>query len=273
MLRLLREFDRVCRILDLPYILYAGTLLGAVRHRGFIPWDDDLDVMMLRKDYARFLSEAPKLLDPTVFFLQGEFSDHWPMFFSKLRLQNTACLERYRPRDEAHHQGIYMDIFPCDNGLNGVFARKLQFFASKIVIAKALYCRGYETKNVGKRLLIQVCRCLPSKPFWRLATMGREDSAWVNTFFSCGKAFCHNSFPRSWITHREMGVFEGMECPIPAHWDEMLRMLYGDYMTLPDEAQRAVKQHAVLVDLDRPWTDYTHFQDGMEFDVLTQSIR
>ena len=63
LLQILREFDRVCRALNIPYVLFAGTMLGAVRHRGFIPWDDDLDVMMLRSDYERFLAQAEDILD------------------------------------------------------------------------------------------------------------------------------------------------------------------------------------------------------------------
>ena len=96
---LLQEFDRVCRELEIPYILFAGSLLGAVRHQGFIPWDDDIDVMMLRKDYDRFMKEADRVLDQEKFFLQKEFSEHWPMFFSKLRMNNTACLEKYQPKN------------------------------------------------------------------------------------------------------------------------------------------------------------------------------
>ena len=76
LLRLLRELDRVCKQLNIPYVLYAGTLLGAVRHEGFIPWDDDLDILMLREDYRRFLDEAPALLDADTFYLQKEFSGH-----------------------------------------------------------------------------------------------------------------------------------------------------------------------------------------------------
>ena len=73
---LLEEFDRVCKALDIPYVLFAGTLLGAVRHRGFIPWDDDLDVLMLREDYDRFMREAPGVLNTDLFYLQQEFSEH-----------------------------------------------------------------------------------------------------------------------------------------------------------------------------------------------------
>ena len=75
---LLGEFDRICKELQIPYVLYAGTLLGAVRHKGFVPWDDDLDVMMLRSDYERFLQEADKLLDQERFFLQKELFTHRP---------------------------------------------------------------------------------------------------------------------------------------------------------------------------------------------------
>ena len=112
LLVILKEFDRICGELRIPYVLFAGTLLGAVRHKGFIPWDDDLDVMMLREDYARFLHEADALLDTERFFLQKEFSEHWPMFFSKLRMNNTACIEKYHPKDPGTHQGVYIDIPP-----------------------------------------------------------------------------------------------------------------------------------------------------------------
>ena len=67
---LLQEFDRVCRKLNIPYLLFAGTMLGALRHQGFIPWDDDLDVIMHRRDYARFLKDAPAVLNQERFFLR-----------------------------------------------------------------------------------------------------------------------------------------------------------------------------------------------------------
>ena len=92
---LLEAFDEVCKKHHIPYMLFAGTALGAVRHEGFIPWDDDLDVVMLRPDYERFLEIAPNELDPEKYFLQKEFKKEFPMFFSKLRKNNTTCLERY----------------------------------------------------------------------------------------------------------------------------------------------------------------------------------
>ena len=106
---LLEEVDRICQKHQLSYMLFAGTLLGAVRHKDFIPWEDDIDVLMPREDYQRFLDIAQRECDKNVFFVQREFSHHWPMHFSKLRLQNTAYIEKYHPKDPLQHQGIYID--------------------------------------------------------------------------------------------------------------------------------------------------------------------
>lgn len=125
---------------------------------------------MLRKDYEKFLAVAPNELKQDEYFLQKEFSEHWPMFFTKLRKNGTACIERQLPKDRLMHQGIYIDIFPCDNLSNNPIARWLQFLASKVVIAKSVYERGYITDNWMKKVFIQLCRLLPLKPFWKFAT-------------------------------------------------------------------------------------------------------
>lgn len=270
---LLTEFDRVCRALDIPYVLFAGTLLGAVRHRGFIPWDDDLDVLMLRSDYDRFLREADTVLDREKFFLQKEFSEHWPLFFSKLRLNNTACLEKFHPKDEEMHQGIYMDIFPLDNAFSSEIGRKIQFFASKVVIAKALDKRGYDTDSKGKKLFMAVCRLMPLKPFLSLAKAGKDDSPMVHSFFGAAHGYEKNVYKRALFVNRTTGTFAGKNYPIPAEFDALLHTLYGDYMQLPPPEARVCKQHAILVDAEHSWEEYRHYRDNMKFDVYTRSIR
>lgn len=273
MLSLLQELDGICRRNGISYTLFAGTLLGAVRHGGFIPWDDDLDVLMPREDYARFLSLAETELDPERFFLQKEFSEHWPMFFSKLRLNGTACIEKFHPKDPAQHQGIYIDLFPCDNALENGFLRKLQFAASRAVIAKCLDRRGYDTDSRGKKLFMALCRALPLRPLWRFATAGRRESAYVHTFFGASRRFERAVYCRKWFASSERVPFEAGEFPIPQGYDALLKTLYGDYMRLPDASERAVKRHAILVDFDRSWEAYEHFRDGLTFDVYTRSIR
>ena len=273
LLVLLQEFDRVCAQLDIPYVLFAGTMLGAVRHRGFIPWDDDLDVMMLRQDYERFLREADTVLDRETFFLQKEFSDHWPMFFSKLRLNGTTCLEKFHPRDPQIHQGIYMDIFPCDAAFGSELGRKLQFLASKVVIAKALDRRGYDTDSRKKKLFMALCRLLPGRPFLALTRGGSKNSGMVHSFLGAASGYEKNIYPKVYFEERTQGEFEGGTYPISAHYDPLLRTLYADYMRLPPPEERACKQHAILIDLNRSYEEYEHYRDAMTFDIHTRSIR
>ena len=272
LLRLLREFDRVCQVLHIPYVLFAGTLLGAARHQGFIPWDDDLDVMMLRGDYDRFLREATGVLGED-FYLQKEFSEHWPMFFSKLRLNGTTCLEAFHPRDPEQHQGVYMDIFPCDNARKTAPGRWLQYAASRVVIAKCLWKRGYDTDNRAKKLFMALCRLLPLEAARKLAGAGRNDSRYVHSFFSAARRFDKNVYPRRWFTQRGMLEFEGERYPVPEDWDELLRQLYGAYTKLPSEEEKRIKRHAILVDLEKSWECYRDYREGMEFSENTRSIR
>lgn len=273
LLQLLQEFDRVCKKLNIGYVLFAGTMLGAVRHKGFIPWDDDVDILMLREDYDRFLREADTVLDGQRFFLQKEFSEHWPMFFSKLRLNGTTCLEKFHPKDPLIHQGVYMDIFPCDNAAATGFGRKLQFFASKIVIAKALHARGYETDSGLKKLFMGLCRLLPGKVFRKIAVSGKADSPVVHSFFAAASSYEKNVFPRSCFTDTCAAEFCGGQYPISSSYDELLTLLYGDYTQLPPPEKRLCKRHAILVDLEHSYETYTDYRNGMTFDGYTRSIR
>lgn len=270
---LLKEFDRVCRQLNIPYMLFAGSMLGAVRHKGFIPWDDDLDVLMLRPDYERFLKEAETVLDRETFFLQKEFSENWPMFFSKLRLNGTTCLEKYHPKNQNTHQGVYMDLFPCDAALDSELGRKLQFFASKVVIAKSLDRRGYDTDSKTKRLFMTLCRFLPTKPFLSFAKMGKRDSRVVHTFFGGARGYEKNIYPRDYFTSYQQAAFEGEDYPISEKYDALLSLLYGDYMTLPPEEDRLLKQHAIFVNLEHSYEIFADFRNDMTFETYTRSIR
>lgn len=273
LLELLTEFDRICRANDIGYVLFAGSALGAVRHQGFIPWDDDLDVAMLRADYERFLQLAADQLGEN-YYLQGEFSAHWPMFFSKLRKNGTACMERFIPKDEQMHQGIYLDIFPVDNLSDSSFVRKLQFGASKVVIAKGLGRRGYLTDSKAKKLFMALCRLVPMAPMVKLARLDKKtQTRQVHTFFAAASRYEKNVFPRAWLTERTMVDFEGKSVPISAHAREMLTLIYGDYLTLPPEEERRCKVHGVIVDTERSYEAYLQQQKEMKVTEFARSIR
>lgn len=273
-LSMLKDFDAVCQRHRISYQLFSGTALGAVRHKGFIPWDDDIDVVMLREDYERFFDSASKELDSNKYYVQREFSEHWPMFFSKLRLNGTTYIEKYHSHDARIHQGIYIDIFPCDNLSDSRLMQKLQYIASKIVIAKSLYVRGYETNSTVKKCFMQFCRILPTEPFKRLCIRRNDSSSLkVHTFFGGGKKFERSIFFREWFEQSVKMRFEDSEFPVSAHYDEMLRVMYGDYMIMPTLEQRVCKRHAAIVDINKPYTFHLEEQRNMKIEKYTESIR
>lgn len=274
MLELLHVLDEVCRKLGIPYQLFAGSALGAVRHQGFIPWDDDVDVVMLRPDYERFLALAPGELDAGRYFLQAEFSEHYPMYFSKLRKNGTTCLERFIPRDAQMHQGVYIDIFPCDNLADSFWLRGTQYLASKVVVAKSLYRRGYLTDSRVKKLFMAVCRFVPQKPLLALVRLpGENKSACVHTFLGGSSRYEKGVFPRAWFLESVMLPFADGCFPVSAHYDALLTTLYGDYRTPLPEPARGCKVHAELVDLDCSYERYLDTQRQMKFNQLSRSIR
>ena len=231
-LAMLAEIDRICKKYKIKYQLFAGTALGAVRHQGYIPWDDDLDILMTRDNYVKFMKYAQRELDSEKYFLQKEFSEHWPMFFSKLRMNNTAFIERYYPKDKKTHQGVYIDIFPCDNLSDNKFVRRLQYYASKIVIAKCLDKRGYLTDSTKKKVFIGFCRVLPMAPFLKFGQMRwKKHTKMVHSFFGASSKYEKSIYNREWIVESVNKRFEDSDYPVSAHYDILLTTLYGDYMT------------------------------------------
>ena len=271
---LLLEFDRICQKIGVSYTLFSGTLLGAVRHKGFIPWDDDLDVAMLREDYEKFLKHFDDILNKEKFFLQKEFSEHFPMFFSKLRMNNTTCLEKYHPKDSATHLGIYIDIFPCDNAAGTNLGRKIQFLASKVVIAKSLWRRGYETNSIKKKIFMKICYCLPMTPFLKIVkNKKRKNSPVVHSFLAAASVYDKNIYPRKWISDVERLRFEDGEFLASSQYHELLSTMYGQYMIIPPEEERKCKVHAIKVDLNNSYEEYALWHKEQNFDILTHSIR
>lgn len=272
LIELLKEFDKICRNNNIPYVVFGGTALGAVRHGTIIPWDDDIDVSMLRKDYEQFLKIAASELDEK-YYLQSEFSSHWPMAYSKLRKNKTTCLEKYHPLDKKTHQGIYIDIFPCDNAAERTWKRKAQFYLSRIILAKTLSKRGYDTDSKSKKLFMLLSKAFPLKPLCKIVKLEKNsNSEYVQTFISCTSKYNKGIYKRKWYTETIEMSLNGISVPVSAHYDEFLSTLYGDYMTLPTEEERKYKVHALLVDTERDYTEYENYRDNIKFDVYTRNI-
>lgn len=274
LLAMLKDLDKVCRDNHIKYMLFSGTALGAVRHHGFIPWDDDLDVVMMRAEYERFLDAAEKGMDRERYFIQREYSEHWPMQFSKIRLNNTACIEKFRAKDPLMHQGVYIDVFPCDNLADSKPAGLLQFAASKVVIAKCLYSRGYETSSCIKQAFMQLCRILPLRPFFEICKRsGDVKTRKVHTFLGGGSKYGRSVFDRKYFEESVEMIFEDGEFPVSACADEMLTVMYGNYMRIPDVSERNCKEHVEILDLDTDYTHYLETQKTMKIHGVSKSIR
>lgn len=140
-LEILKDIITVCEEYNIEYFIMCGTALGAVRHKGFIPWDDDLDIGMTRENYERFLKIAPNVL-PEELFVQTFNSDpNTPFYFAKVRKSGTLFIRNYCKNLKMHH-GIYVDVFPYDNIPDDIKLRDSQYrkvnLWSNLFIAKTL---------------------------------------------------------------------------------------------------------------------------------------
>jgi len=232
MLDILTEVDRICKKFSIPYWLSSGTLIGAMRHNGFIPWDDDLDIEMMRKDYLRLLTVLPTEL-PGWLALQCDQTDPaYFYFYAKVRDRRSRMLESNGYDRMWREQGIYIDIFPMER--------------------HPIWLHRLTEKTVGHMYKV-----------WRTSTDDAQAIRQVRRIFDmndqllfpCLRALCR-LLPGKTITSG-MGIpfhnpryakdifplttheFEGRQFPVPANADALLRRLYGDYMQLPDLSKLA----------------------------------
>lgn len=243
-LEILLEFQRVCEKLGLRYYLTAGTLLGAVRHGGFIPWDDDIDVAMPRADYDRLAREGSGHFDSRYIYQEYRTEPNFPYYFAKLRKGGTRAEEPILRAIEME-QGYYIDIFPLDRCPDGDRRATLLFKGIELldcaVLARvsAEFVCGY--RKPCMRLLWALLRHLPNRGLFTL----RE---WLRKLLGLGGGrLCtvggHHGYPREtyrpeWFARSVEMEFEGHPFPVPIGWDALLKNMYGDYMTPPAEEER-----------------------------------
>ena len=256
MLEIAKEIKRVCEENDIRYFLCCGTLLGAVRHGGFIPWDDDMDLGMLRADYEKFCRIAPEKLRPE-FCLQSWYTEPgYALPFAKVRLRKTLYVEaKSAPLQE---RGFYIDIFPFDfapetEKAQSAHAGKLaELFRLKLMKSGAKPWEEMGRINWKKRIgyLYYQAKALPFsgdvlvEKYDSLAKSVPESSVLCRQrgFY---KLDCYE---RSWYEELADYAFEGELFPGPKDYDTVLTRQFGDYMTPPPEGEREERHQIVLVD-------------------------
>ncbi len=256
MLRIMEALDQMCREHGLSYGMFNGSLLGAVRHGGFIPWDDDMDICMPRPDYERFIAHASEWLPAPYEFVCTENDPNYPLPFGKVQDASTTLIERLHL---SYLGGIYVDVFPLDGVPTGWLKRHVQFWRYGL-LCRALYWIHRDPFRHGHG---------PSS--WvplltrRLTTMAALQRCIRRLLLSCNydKATLVNDYSEGLhgVMTKERHAtfapiaFEGKTFMGIKDTDAYLTQIYGDYMRIPDGNHQRQHNFDVLC-LDKPYREY-----------------
>ena len=267
MLDILKYFIKVCEKNKLQYWLAAGTCLGALRHGGFIPWDDDLDVYMPRDDYERLwkLMGNGKKDDHYMLCRTTKEKNYHHRVMQIVDLNTTFIHSRSKNEDVEH--GIYIDIIPIDACPDSKFQRLMQFINAVIfsicnIQQKPEYNGGKLTgiMSLGTNILLGIIR---SKNARYLAWSKAEKRMTKYDWNSCSHIKCITSlfhelmtaFPKEWFGDRKM-QFEDIKVSVPSNAEAYCEAMYGDYMTLPPKEKQVVRHHTEYISINEPYEKF-----------------
>lgn len=256
----IKFIDKVCRENGIVYYIMGGTALGAIRHGGFIPWDDDLDIFMTPKEYGKFKSAMEALRDERFVLQEWRTTPNY-LEYAKVRMNGTTFIEENFKDRKDMHQGIYVDIMMLHKVPQSKWTQKVVYFKSKFVTLYALSQRNWKPKTKAQAAALGALRFMPckwlSKRFYK--HIYRYDDMTDN--FS----YCY------WITpakfHQGLFAKDFFETPIDVPFEdtvlygssqikEYLAYRYGDYMKLPSEEARKAAVHAMIYDTEKDYTEY-----------------
>lgn len=261
---LLKKFVSVCDDNNLKYFLLGGTLLGAVRHKGFIPWDDDIDVGMPRKDYEKFIKIAPSQLPEYIFLQTNETDSEYPQNFAKLRNCNTTFIESSVKNLKINH-GIYIDIFPLDAFPNNKLRQKIILFKSKLLSLRIseLYTikKTNNIKNTRNKLIVNLMKIFYPSPYDAVKAKEKLNRNYENVktdyLVNFSGAWGEREISLSkWFDETVKLQFENDMFCCPKNYDEYLKQIYGDYLQLPPPEQRVTHHYSEVVDPFHSYIDY-----------------
>ena len=269
---MLREVLRISGLLGIKCFLVCGTALGAVKYKGFIPWDDDIDVGMFREDYDRFCKEAPKYLSEPYFLQNSDTDPAYPLIFAKLRNSYTTYIESSIKTLNINH-GVYIDIFPLD--LYPVKKSSQHLLEIKKWYYTHLLATVYDTKRtlpgeVIRRfnLMLGVDKRIPKiiKKYEKaLSAFNGTDSQTV-----CNHGNWQGKLEyadKSQYGNGANALFEGLAVTVPEKYDEYLTRKYGDWHSDPPKEEQKGHHLYEIVDLEHPYTDYITVESDRKISV------
>ncbi len=264
-LKILKEIDRICTKYRISYSLDAGTLLGAIRHGGFIPWDDDADLVMPRNSWEAFRKVAPrelpegmKLLLPDSFAGGTRFYDFTPRIIYLKSRRRIPDRETAFYEEKLNH--LWVDLFILDRLPDSRGAASGRIARQKAVYAAAMGHRwGINLAKYPGMLKAAVAvstavgRGIPMRSLFRLqdalakADNNKKTAYWYYSNYDPG--FIDIRLKDSWVTEQTRILFEDVELCIPVHYDEVLRHIYGDYMQLPPKEKRVPSHESTGIEI------------------------
>ena len=254
---MLSEFVRICDKHGIKYFVQGGTLLGTVRHGGFIPWDDDVDVSLHRDDYEKFIAVAQKEL-PDYYFLQTKDTDpEYPNNFAKIRDSRTTFIESSAKKLNINH-GAYIDIFPLDNYPSGKKAKVYEL--KKKLLTQRIYKAFYmpHMSFIAKIITMITMILFPSLR----GAVDKREKLFKSVPYSdrvvnnSGAWLDKEIIPREWVQDTIQMEFEGIKVNVSDKFDEWLTYVYGDYMSLPPENERVGHHYVDIFDMNKSYTEY-----------------
>ncbi|TGD19562.1 LicD family protein [Levilactobacillus suantsaiihabitans] len=258
----LTQFTQLCQELDLPYFLMGGSLLGAIRHQGFIPWDDDVDVGLLRADYDRFIAQAPAALANTHYFLQTPASDqNYALSYAKLLDRNTYIEEKNNVNNA--RKGIFIDIFPLDRipletGAQREQLGKFQLLNTRLLLQLRYHLVDNPLRKLQSPLTGQQIAAATDLKNQREAVMTQyQDDVQLPQVKNLASQYAYDKeiYDVKELTDLIPVPFEQLTVQVPRNYDKILQRLYGDYLTLPPESQRTEKHLERVIMDNQVFTD------------------
>lgn len=243
-----KEVKRICEKHNIPYFILAGTLLGAVRHGGFIPWDDDIDIGMLREDYNRFLEACQTDLKEAFFLQTWDTDPEFPFSYAKVRLKGTHFVEKFSEGTKAQN-GIFVDIFPYDHAPDSPEDAKKHaqqyFLCKRILWIKKGFGKNICHESAKQAIKYYLCRAavffipyVAVKNYFQQLQQKYNSAMTQGVVTDGAYAYRKETIKKEWVERLEEIEFEDERFLTFKDWHAYLQHLYGDYMVPPPVEQR-----------------------------------
>ncbi len=259
-LETMKFIDSICRENNIIYYIMGGTALGAIRHGGFIPWDDDLDIFMTPDQYQKF-KVIFKRIDSSKYVLQEWKTTDKYVEYAKIRMNNTTFIEEaFKDKKDMHH-GIYVDIMILHKVPNNKFIQYLVYLESKFVTLYALSQRNWKPKSKIQKYTLNLLKIMPCKLMANIfyKRIYKYDSMQENykySYWITPAKFKNGLFEAEFFNNSVDIKFEDTVLLGSKNIKEYLKYRYGDYMKLPSKEQQKAAVHAHIFDVNKDYKKY-----------------